>query len=52
MRKQLVKQPKAQQAKQEHFHKMWHDDEWMKKNIAQGDDVFKRLKMFERLTSR
>jgi hypothetical protein len=29
-----VKPPKAQQAKQEHFHKMWHDDEWMKKNIA------------------
>lgn len=30
-----VKSPKAQQAKQENFHKMWHDDEWMKKNIAQ-----------------
>jgi hypothetical protein len=30
-----VKPPKAQQAKQENFHKMWHDDEWMKKNIAQ-----------------
>lgn len=29
-----VKPPKAQQAKQENFHKMWHDDEWMKKNIA------------------
>jgi len=28
-----VKPPKAQQAKQENFHKMWHDDEWMKKNI-------------------
>lgn len=28
-----VKSPKAQQAKQENFHKMWHDDEWMKKNI-------------------
>ncbi len=30
-----VKPPKAQQAKQENFHKMWHNDEWMKKNIAQ-----------------
>ncbi len=30
-----VKPPKAQQAKQQEFHKMWHDDEWMKKNIAQ-----------------
>lgn len=28
-----VKPPKAQQAKQESFHKMWHNDEWMKKNI-------------------
>jgi hypothetical protein len=30
-----VKPPKAQQAKQENFHKMWHDDQWMEKNIAQ-----------------
>jgi hypothetical protein len=28
-----VKPPAAQQAKQQSFHKMWHDDEWMKKNI-------------------
>jgi hypothetical protein len=33
-----VKPPKAQQAKQENFHKMWHDDEWMKKNIAQVEE--------------
>jgi hypothetical protein len=33
-----VKPPKAQQAKQESFHKMWHDDEWMKKNIPAVDD--------------
>lgn len=33
-----VKPPKAQQAKQENFHKMWHDDEWMKKNIAKVDE--------------
>jgi hypothetical protein len=33
-----VKPPKAQQAKQENFHKMWHDDEWMKKNIAQAEE--------------
>ncbi|MBA3663003.1 MAG: glycosyltransferase family 2 protein [Bacteroidetes bacterium] len=32
-----VKPPKAQQAKQESFHKMWHDDDWMKKNIAAAD---------------
>lgn len=33
-----VKSPKDQQAKQESFHKMWHDDEWMKKNIPVVDD--------------
>ena len=33
-----VKSPKAQQAKQENFHKMWHDDEWMKKNIPVIED--------------
>jgi glycosyltransferase involved in cell wall biosynthesis len=30
-----VKPPEAQQAKQQSFHKMWHDDEWMKRNIPQ-----------------
>lgn len=29
-----VKAPKAQQAKQENFNKLWHDDEWVKKNVA------------------
>lgn len=29
-----VKPPELQQAKQESFHKMWHNDEWMKQNIA------------------
>ncbi len=33
-----VKTPKAQQAKQQNFHKMWHNDEWMKKNIAQVEE--------------
>lgn len=33
-----VKSPKAQQAKQENFHKMWHDDEWMKKNIEATEE--------------
>lgn len=31
-----VKPPSAQQAKQESFHKMWHSDQWMKKNIAKN----------------
>lgn len=33
-----VKPPAAQQAKQQSFHKMWHDDEWMKKNIPQVNE--------------
>jgi hypothetical protein len=33
-----VKTPRAQQAKQENFHKMWHDDEWMNKNISKVEE--------------
>ncbi len=32
-----VKPPEAMQAKQESFHKMWHDDQWMKENIPTTD---------------
>ncbi|MDD5571973.1 MAG: hypothetical protein PHD97_12555 [Bacteroidales bacterium] len=28
-----VKPPEAQQAKQQTFHKLWHPDDWLKKNI-------------------
>ncbi len=28
-----VRHPQAQLEKQKHFHKMWHDDEWVKDNI-------------------
>ena len=33
-----VKPPNLQQAKQQHFHKMWHDDEWLEKNISKADN--------------
>jgi hypothetical protein len=33
-----VKPPQAQQAKQSSFHKMWHDDAWMKKNIPEVEE--------------
>lgn len=33
-----VKSPQAQQAKQSSFHKMWHDDAWMKKNIPEVEE--------------
>lgn len=32
-----VKPPEKQQAKQKTFNKLWHDDEWMKKNISNSD---------------
>lgn len=32
-----VKDPRHQQAKQQSFHKMWHDDQWMKTHIAEAD---------------
>lgn len=33
-----VKQPKAMQAKQENFHKYWHDDQWVEKHVAKADE--------------
>lgn len=32
-----VKPPEAQQAKQQTFNKLWHDDEWMKRNVPDVD---------------
>ncbi len=32
-----VRHPKAQLEKQKSFHKMWHDDEWLKKNINEEE---------------
>jgi len=32
-----VKNPEFQQAKQQSFNKMWHDDSWMDKNISKAD---------------
>ena len=46
-----VKPPKAQQEKQKSFHKMWHDDEWVKKNVGEADEFdysqIDSLKKFE-----
>ncbi len=33
-----VKPPKLQQAKAESFHRMWHDDEWVEKNIPKVEE--------------
>lgn len=32
-----VKDPVAMQHKQESFHKMWHDDQWVTKNVRKAD---------------
>jgi hypothetical protein len=31
-----VKPPASQQAKQKSFHRMWHDDEWVKKEVGES----------------
>ncbi|MFT5019865.1 MAG: hypothetical protein ACI9CU_001257 [Polaribacter sp.] len=33
-----VKEPKAMQRKQENFHKYWHDDEWVQRNVQIADE--------------
>lgn len=33
-----VKHPKYQQAKQESFHKMWHEDKWLDKNVLKAHE--------------
>lgn len=33
-----VKPPQAQQAKQESFHKMWHDDDWVKTHVPEATE--------------
>ncbi len=33
-----VKPPSRQQEKQKYFHKLWHNDEWVKKNVADADE--------------
>lgn len=46
-----VKEPKAMQRKQESFNKLWHDDEWVEKNVRKAEqfdyasniDVLKRF---------
>ncbi len=41
-----VKEPGFQQAKQETFHKMWHDDNWVKQHVEEADE-YDSLKKFE-----
>src|ERR1051326_6036261 len=46
-----VKPPQAQQEKQKNFNKLWHDDEWMKKNIADVNEFdYSQIDSLERFT--
>lgn len=47
-----VKEPEAMQRKQENFHKLWHDDQWVNKNILKAKEFdyekhVTELKLFE-----
>lgn len=46
-----VKDPQAQQRKQEQFHKLWHDDNWVAQNVVKANEydygVIDSLKKFE-----
>lgn len=47
-----VKDPRAMQRKQESFHKMWHDDDWLEKNVmkAEAFDYAAHIDAVERFT--
>jgi hypothetical protein len=46
-----VKEPKAMQQKQETFHKYWHDDSWLEKNIAKRDEFdYSNVDILEKFT--
>ncbi|MEW6686512.1 MAG: glycosyltransferase family 2 protein [Candidatus Edwardsbacteria bacterium] len=46
-----VKPPELQQSKQQHFHKLWHDDEWLGKNISKEQLFdYSKIDSLERFT--
>jgi|SRR5690554_6164708 len=47
-----VKDPKKMQVKQENFHKLWHDDDWMNTNVPKVAefDYFKNIDSLERFS--
>lgn len=47
-----VKEPEAMQRKQENFHKLWHNDDWVDKNVVKAEEFdygsqVKELKRFQ-----
>lgn len=48
-----VKEPLAQQRKQESFHKMWHSDDWMDKNVAKVEEFdYSGIDVLEKFTGK
>lgn len=47
-----VKDPRVMQAKQENFHKLWHNDEWMEENIPKVEefDYFSNIDTLKQFT--
>lgn len=46
-----VKPPALQQSKQQYFHKLWHDDAWMEKNIQKvGEFDYSKIDSLARFT--
>jgi hypothetical protein len=47
-----VKDPRAMQQKQEQFNKLWHDDEWVEKNVIKASefDYTKHIDALEKFT--
>jgi len=46
-----VKNPHLQQEKQKSFHKLWHVDEWLEKNVSQANDYdYKQIESLELFT--
>lgn len=45
-----VKDPRTMQAKQETFHKLWHDDNWLEENIPKVEefDYFQNIDVLEK----
>jgi len=48
-----VKEPKAMQRKQKNFHKYWHKDEWVRKNVIDADqfDYLSQIKELNQFCS-
>lgn len=46
-----VKQPQAMQAKQENFHRYWHNDQWIEQHVARAEEFdYSHIQRLERFS--